>query len=94
MNVEYIKEILLAIYFGIILWTFITSAYHFIGWFHNSVPPKNIFGQIFEVYTMFFDCYLTKEGIEHKYKFLRWFFVTILMAIVWIIPPILLKILS
>ena len=65
------------------LWTFIISARHFIGWFHNSIPSKNIFGKAFEMYTMFFNRYLTKEGIEHKSKFLGWFSVTLLMAAAW-----------
>ena len=64
---------------------------HFIGWFQNSIPPRGIIGKVFEVYTMFFNRFLTKEGIEHKNQFIRWFGLTLLLGSVWVFTVALIK---
>ena len=58
---------------------------HFIVWFINSNPPMGKLGSFVEGLTMFFPRYLTKEGLENRDQFIKWFSVAVVMALLWVI---------
>ncbi len=80
---ELFINIILGILFIAMLAVFFISARHFMRCFINSTPPPGILGKLFEIYTCFFDKYLTKEGIIHRDKFLKWFTGFLLLACIW-----------
>jgi len=71
------------VYFILMLVVFLLSARHFIGWFTNSTPPLGKLGPFIEEFSMFFDRYLTKDGVEHKNKCLRLLGICLIMGVVW-----------
>lgn len=50
-------------------------------WLNNTIPSAGRSGLFVEIFSMFFNQNLTKEGIEHKTKSIRWLGVFIIMAI-------------
>ena len=64
---------------------FFKAARHFYGWFINSTPPMGKLGPLVESFTMFFPRYLTKEGLEERNNFFKWFAVTLVMGGVFIV---------
>ena len=88
------KEVLIAlavIYFAVMAVVFILSARHFVGWFINSTPPMGKLGSLIEGFSMFFDRYLTKEGIEHKNKCFRWLSIFLIMGVAVVLTKTILK---
>ena len=61
------------------------AARHFYGWFINSTPPISKLGPLVESFTMFFPRYLTRDGVEERNKFFRWFGVAFLMGALFVI---------
>ena len=78
----YAIQAVLVAYFAGMLIAFGIAGRHFFGWYLNSTPPLGKAGSVVEVWTFWFDRYLTKEGAIHKKKCLFWFGTFIALALV------------
>jgi len=67
-------------YFAVIGIVIIFFARHFMGWLNNTIPYAGRSGLFVEIFSMFFNNCLTKQGIEHKNKSIRWLGVVIIMV--------------
>ncbi len=76
---------MLVAYFVAMFIAFGIAGRHFLGWYTNSTPRPGKIGSAIEVWTFWFDRYLTKEGAIHKKKCLFWFGVFFALALVWVI---------
>ena len=83
--------VLLVLYFLLIVFVFLNALRFFLMWFQNSIPAKGILGKSLEVYTMFLNRYLTKEGIEYRGKFFLWLSATIVLCVPWVAIFVFLK---
>lgn len=82
------EQILIAVavaYLIAIVIVFFKAVRHFYGWFINSTPPMGKLGPLVEGFSMFFPRYLTKEGIEERNKFIKWFSVAFVMGVSFVI---------
>ncbi|MCZ4307170.1 hypothetical protein O4G98_20765 [Zoogloeaceae bacterium G21618-S1] len=64
---------------------FFKAIRHFYGWFINSTPPMGKLGPLVEGFTMFFPRYLTREGVDERNKFAKWFSIAFVMGVSFVI---------